>query len=158
MHELGSGGMASVYLARDRRHGREVAIKVLSPDRGSGVSAERFLREIRLVARLQHPHILPLFDSGAGDDGILWFAMPLVNGESLRTRLERERALHVDECLRLARQVADALDYAHARGVIHRDVSPRTSCSTACTRCSPTSAWLAAPVPTTGMRHGTRRS
>ena len=122
-NELGSGGMATVYLAHDRRHDRPVAIKVMRPDVAAGVGAERFLREIRLAARLQHPHILPVFDSGEAA-GRLWYAMPYVEGETLRHRLAREGALDVDEALRLAREIADALDYAHRRGVIHRDVKP----------------------------------
>ncbi|MGH7516215.1 MAG: protein kinase domain-containing protein [Gemmatimonadales bacterium] len=121
--ELGSGGMATVYLARDLRHDRPVAIKVLRPEIAAGVGAERFLREVRLAARLQHPHILPVFDSGDAA-GRLWYAMPYVEGESLRHRLEREGCLGLDDALRLAREVADALDYAHRRGVVHRDVKP----------------------------------
>jgi serine/threonine-protein kinase len=122
--ELGAGGMATVWLALDRRHEREVAIKVMHPELAASVGADRFLREIRLVARLQHPHILPLFDSGRGAGGVLWFAMPLVDGESLRGRLQREGALAFDDAVRLVRQLADALDYAHARGVVHRDLKP----------------------------------
>jgi serine/threonine protein kinase/tetratricopeptide (TPR) repeat protein len=121
--ELGSGGMATVYLAQDLRHERPVAIKVLRPEIAAGVGAERFLREVRLAARLQHPHILPVFDSGEAA-GLLWYAMPYVEGESLRHRLARDGSLSLDEALRLAREVADALDYAHRRGVIHRDVKP----------------------------------
>ena len=115
--------MATVYLARDLRHDRPVAIKVLRPEIAAGVGAERFLREVRLAARLQHPHILPVFDSGDAA-GRLWYAMPYVEGESLRHRLEREGCLGLDDALRLAREVADALDYAHRRGVVHRDVKP----------------------------------
>jgi serine/threonine-protein kinase len=121
--ELGSGGMATVYLAQDLRHERPVAIKILRPEIAAGVGAERFLREVRLAARLQHPHILPVFDSG-GAAGLLWYAMPYVEGESLRHRLARDGSVRLDECLRLTREVADALDYAHRRGVIHRDVKP----------------------------------
>jgi serine/threonine-protein kinase len=115
--------MATVYLANDLRHDRPVALKVMRPDVAAGVGAERFLREIRLAARLQHPNILPVFDSGEAA-GRLWYAMPYVEGETLRHRLAREGALDLDEALRLAREVADALDYAHRRGVIHRDVKP----------------------------------
>jgi serine/threonine-protein kinase len=115
--------MATVYLAHDRRHDRPVAIKVMRPDVAAGVGAERFLREIRVAARLQHPHILPVFDSGEAN-GRLWYAMPFVEGETLRHRLARDGVLPLDEALRLAREVADALDYAHRRGVIHRDVKP----------------------------------
>jgi serine/threonine-protein kinase len=121
--ELGSGGMATVYLAHDRRHDRPVAIKVMRPDVAAGVGAERFLREIRVAARLQHPHILPVFDSGEAA-GRLWYAMPYVEGETLRDRLARDGVLALDEALRLTGEVADALDYAHRRGVIHRDVKP----------------------------------
>jgi serine/threonine-protein kinase len=122
--EIGRGGMATVWLAHDRRHDREVAIKVMHPELAASVGVDRFVREIRLVARLQHPHILPLFDSGRGDDGVLWFVMPLVGGESLRARLQREGALELADAVRLVRQIADALDYAHARGVVHRDLKP----------------------------------
>ena len=121
--ELGSGGMATVYLAHDLRHGRDVAIKVLHPDLGVALGSERFLSEIRTTARLQHPHILPLLDSGAAD-GLLYYVMPLVTGETLRRRLERERQLSVSDAVRIAREVASALDYAHRQGVIHRDIKP----------------------------------
>src|SRR5688500_18144777 len=121
--ELGVGGMATVYLAHDLKHDRDVAIKVLHPDLGAALGSDRFLTEIRTTARLQHPHILPLLDSGAAD-GLLYFVMPLVTGETLRARLERETQLPVDDSLRIAREVADALGYAHSLGVIHRDVKP----------------------------------
>ncbi len=121
--ELGRGGMATVYLAHDLRHERQVAVKVLRSEPSATLSADRFAREIRLLAQLQHPHILPLFDSGVAS-GMLFFVMPFVDGESLRARLDRDIALTVDETTRMIRQVADALDYAHARGVIHRDVKP----------------------------------
>src|SRR5690349_4086351 len=121
--ELGRGGMATVYLAHDRKHDRPVAVKVLPPALASALGTERFLREIRVVARLQHPHILPLFDSGEAA-GLPYFVMPYVEGESLRARLEREGALALDDAAALARQLADALDYAHARGVVHRDLKP----------------------------------
>ncbi len=121
--EIGRGGMASVYRARDRRHERDVAVKVLHPELAATVGTDRFLREIRLVARLQHPHILPLFDSGEVN-GLLYFVMPFVDGESLRARLDRDGALTLDVAARLTRQLADALDYAHARGVVHRDIKP----------------------------------
>ena len=125
--ELGQGGMATVYLASDRKHDRPVAIKVLRPELGSALGAERFLREIRTTAALRHPNILPLFDSGAtdaGPDGLLFYVMPLVEGESLRARLDRERQLPVDDALRITGEVAAALSYAHARGIIHRDIKP----------------------------------
>jgi eukaryotic-like serine/threonine-protein kinase len=122
-HELGRGGMATVYLARDLRHDRPVALKVLHTDLARSLGAERFLREIRTAARLQHPHILSVHDSGDAD-GLLWFTMPYVEGESLRARLTRERQLRIEEALRIAREVADGLDYAHRHGVVHRDVKP----------------------------------
>ena len=121
--ELGQGGMATVYLAHDIKHDRDVAIKVLHPDLGAALGGERFLSEIRTTARLQHPHILPLLDSGE-DDGLLYYVMPLVTGETLRTRLERERQLPINDAVLIAREVADALGYAHGLGVIHRDIKP----------------------------------
>ena len=119
--ELGRGGMATVYLAEDLKHHRNVAIKVLRPDLSLG--PERFLKEIELTAGLQHPHIVPLFDSGS-TDGALYYVMPYVEGETLRTKLERQRQLSIEETLRLATETADALDYAHRHGVIHRDIKP----------------------------------
>jgi serine/threonine-protein kinase len=121
--ELGAGGMATVYLAHDLRHDREVAIKVLRSDVAQSLGAERFLREIRLAARLNHPNILPLFDSGEAA-GALYYVMPKVDGESLRDRLERSRQLPVDEAVRIAVEVAGALDHAHRHGVVHRDIKP----------------------------------
>jgi len=121
--ELGRGGMATVYLAEDLKHHRRVAIKVLDPVVGSAIGPERFLREIETVAGLTHPHILPLFDSGQAD-GLLFYAMPYVEGESLRDRLTREKQLSLEDALRIAREVADALSYAHSRGVVHRDIKP----------------------------------
>ena len=121
--ELGQGGMATVYLAQDLRHEREVAIKVLHPDLGAVLGSERFLSEIKTTARLQHPHILPLLDSGAAD-GLLYYVMPYVRGETLRARLARERQLPMEDALRIAREVADALGAAHALGIIHRDIKP----------------------------------
>src|SRR5688572_24476289 len=123
VRELGPGGMATVYLAHDLRHERDVAIKVLHPDLGAALGGERFLAEIRTTARLQHPHILPLLDSGAAD-GLLYYVMPLVTGETLRARLERERQLPIGDAIRIAREVASALDYAHRHNVIHRDIKP----------------------------------
>jgi eukaryotic-like serine/threonine-protein kinase len=120
---LGAGGMATVYLAEDLRHHRRVAIKVLHAELSAVLGTERFLKEIELTASLQHPHILPLFDSGSAD-GLLYYVMPYVEGESLRARLDRERPLPVAEAVRIATEVADALDYAHRRGVIHRDIKP----------------------------------
>jgi len=121
--ELGVGGMATVYLAHDLKHDRRVAIKVLKPDLAAVLGAERFITEIKTTAALQHPHILPLFDSGSAD-GFLFYVMPFVDGETLRARLDRERQLGIDDALRIAREVADALDYAHRHGVIHRDIKP----------------------------------
>jgi TolB-like protein/tRNA A-37 threonylcarbamoyl transferase component Bud32 len=121
--ELGQGGMATVYLAEDLKHRRKVALKVLRPELAATLGAERFLREIELSARLTHPHILPLHDSGNAD-GFLYYVMPYVEGESLRDRLTREKQLPLDDAVRIAREVADALGYAHAQGVIHRDVKP----------------------------------
>src|SRR5688500_2252844 len=121
--ELGSGGMATVYLAHDLRHDRDVASKVLRPDLGAALGGDRFLSEIRTTARLQHPHILPLLDSGDAH-GLLFYVMPLVTGETLRARLERERQLPIDDAVLIAREAADALAYAHSKGVIHRDIKP----------------------------------
>ncbi len=123
VRELGRGGMATVYLAEDVRHRRNVAIKVLHPELTAVIGAERFLKEIELTAGLQHPHILPLFDSGEAD-GQLFYVMPFVDGETLRARLERETQLPVADALSIARETADALQYAHERGVIHRDIKP----------------------------------
>jgi eukaryotic-like serine/threonine-protein kinase len=126
--QVGAGGMATVYLARDLRHKRLVALKVVRPELGGREGVERFLREIELAARLQHPHILPVFDSGVIDDGggtpIPYFVMPYVEGETLRQLLQREGRLPVDAALTLAGEVADALAYAHAKGVVHRDIKP----------------------------------
>jgi len=121
--ELGRGGMATVFLAQDLRHDRKVALKVLRPELAAIIGAERFLREIRTTANLQHPHILPLHDSGEAD-GFLYYVMPYVEGESLRGRVERERQLPLDDALRIATDVAAALHYAHQHGVIHRDIKP----------------------------------
>jgi serine/threonine-protein kinase len=121
--ELGAGGMATVYLAADLKHDRKVAIKVLKPELAAVLGAERFVVEIKTTAALQHPHILPLFDSGTAD-GFLFYVMPFIEGETIRDRLNRETQLGVDEAIRIAREVADALDYAHRHGVIHRDIKP----------------------------------
>jgi serine/threonine-protein kinase len=121
--EIGRGGMATVYLADDVRHGRQVALKVLDPELARAVGPDRFLREIGIAARLSHPHIMPLFDSGNAA-GHLFYVMPFVRGESLRQRLDREGRLPVDDALKIVRDVAEALDHAHARGVVHRDIKP----------------------------------
>jgi TolB-like protein len=129
-HELGRGGMATVYLATDLKHQRQVALKVVRPELAAALGTERFLREITLTAGLHHPHILPLLDSGAAGEGgaalrpCLWYTMPYVAGESLRDRLLRERQLPVEDAIRLACEVADALDYAHRQGIVHRDIKP----------------------------------
>jgi TolB-like protein/Flp pilus assembly protein TadD len=121
--ELGRGGMAVVYLARDLRHDRPVALKVLHPTLAVTLGPDRFLREIQIAARLQHPHIVPLFDSGQAGE-LLYYVMPYVEGESLRERLERDGPMAAPEALEIARQVAGALDYAHRRGIVHRDIKP----------------------------------
>ncbi len=121
--QLGEGGMATVYLAEDVRHDRRVALKVLKPELAAVLGGERFVQEIKTTAGLQHPHILPLYDSGEAD-GFLFYVMPYIEGETLQERLEREKQLGVDDSVRIAAEVADALDYAHRQGVIHRDIKP----------------------------------
>src|ERR1041385_1583835 len=121
--ELGAGGMATVYLAHDVRHDRKVAIKVLKPELAAVLGAERFVTEIKTTAAMSHPHILPLFDSGTAD-GFLFYVMPYIQGETIREKLNRETQFAVEEAVRVAREVADALDYAHRHGVIHRDIKP----------------------------------
>ena len=121
--ELGRGGTAHVYLAHDVRHGRDVALKLLRPDIAASLGTERFLREIKIVAALQHPHILPLHDSGTAD-GLLYYVMPFVQGETLRAKLAREKQLPLPDALRIAREVADALAYAHSHNIVHRDIKP----------------------------------
>src|SRR6476660_1970372 len=121
--ELGRGGMATVFLAQDLKHRRPVALKVLLPELAASLGAERFHREIEIAARLQHPHILTVLDSGEAG-GQLWFTMPFVEGESLRDRLRRERQLPLDAALQIAREAARALDYAHQHGIVHRDIKP----------------------------------
>src|SRR6476619_3333721 len=121
--ELGRGGMGVVYLARDLRYGRPVALKILLPELTARSAPERFQREIHFAARLQHPHILTVLDSGE-TAGQLWFTMPFVEGESLRQRLNRERQLPTEDALQIGREAARALDYAHQHGIIHRDIKP----------------------------------
>src|SRR6266540_2042768 len=121
--EIGAGGMATVYLARDIRHDRLVALKLLNPELGAVLGVERFLSEIKVTANLQHPNLLPLFDSGEAE-GLLFYVMPYVEGETLRARLDREKQLPVEEAIRIAVAIANALEYAHNHGVIHRDLKP----------------------------------
>src|SRR5690349_17009738 len=121
--QIGAGATATVYLAHDRRHDRDVALKVLRSELAESLGRARFLREIRLAAQLNHPHILPLHDSGDAD-GFLYYVMPLMEGRSLRERMGAERPLAVELALRIAEEVADALDYAHRQGVVHRDLKP----------------------------------
>jgi serine/threonine protein kinase len=121
--ELGAGGMATVYLAFDLKHDRKVALKVLRPELAAVIGGDRFLQEIKTTANLHHPHILPLHDSGEAE-GLVYYVMPYIEGESLRARLDRDKQLPVDEAIRIARETADALDYAHRQGVIHRDIKP----------------------------------
>ena len=121
--ELGAGGMATVYLARDLRHDRQVALKVMNADVVAAVGGERFVQEIRTTANLKHPHILPLFDSGAAAD-TLFYVMPYIDGESLRARIRRSGPLPVGEAVQILREVADGLAHAHAQGVVHRDIKP----------------------------------
>ena len=122
--ELGQGAMATVYVAREAKHSRQVALKVLHGDLGAAIGPERFRREMGLAARLRHPHILGVHDSGMTSGGQLWFTMPYIGGDSLRARLRREGQMALDDALRITRGLADALQYAHARGVVHRDIKP----------------------------------
>jgi serine/threonine protein kinase len=121
--ELGRGGMATVYLAIDRKHKRPVALKVLRPELALSLGPERFRREVEIAARLQHPHILTVHDSGE-TAGRLWFTMPYVEGESLRDRLLRQKQLSMEDGLRITREVLQALEYAHQHGIVHRDIKP----------------------------------
>ena len=121
--ELGRGGMAIVFLAQDQKHHRQVAIKVLKPELAAALGRDRFLREIETAAGLNHPHILPLHDSGEAD-GFLYYVIPYIEGESLRDRLDRERQLPLDDALQIAREIADALSYAHTHNILHRDIKP----------------------------------
>src|SRR5687767_8282512 len=121
--ELGRGGMATVYLAQDLKHRRPVAVKVLRPELTMALGPDRFLREIEIAAQFAHPHILPVFDSGEAD-GFLYYVMPYVVGESLRSRLIREGQLPIEDAVGIACDVANALAYAHAQGIVHRDIKP----------------------------------
>ena len=121
--ELGAGGMATVYLAEDLKHDRKVAIKVLKPELAAVLGADRFVQEIKTTASLQHPHILPLFDSGEADN-FLFYVMPYIQGETIREKLDRDTQFGIEDGVRIATEVADALDYAHRNGVIHRDIKP----------------------------------
>ena len=121
--ELGQGGMATVFLARDIRHERKVAIKVLHEDLGAAVGAERFRREIAIATSLTHPHILTLYDSGEAA-GSLFYVMPFIEGESLRHKMDREKQLPIDQALKITAEVASALGYAHRKGIVHRDIKP----------------------------------
>ena len=121
--EIGRGGMATVYLATDVRHHRQVAVKVLRPDLAAALGPERFLREIEIAANLTHPHILPLHDSGEAE-GFLYYVMPYIKGDTLRERIDKEGELPVPEAVRIIRDVVDALAFAHAQGVVHRDIKP----------------------------------
>jgi len=121
--EVGVGGMATVYLAQDLKHDRQVALKILRPELTAAMGTDRFPREIHIIAQMQHPHILPLYDSGASE-GFLYYVMPFVDGESLRSKLARTGPLPVNEAVRLLKEIADALSYAHARGIVHRDIKP----------------------------------
>src|SRR6266568_1691145 len=123
VRRIGRGGMATVYLARDQKHDRDVAVKVLLPELSQSLGAERFLREINIAAQLTHPNILPLHDSGEAG-GLLYYVMPFVVGESLRDRLTREKQLSLDDALRITCEVASALDFAHRHNVLHRDIKP----------------------------------
>ena len=123
LREVGVGGMATVFLAEDRKHDRKVALKVLKPELAAALGADRFPREIRTVAQFNHPHILSLYDSGEVQ-GFLFYVMPYVEGESLRDRLDREKQLPINDVIRIMHEVADALAYSHARGVVHRDIKP----------------------------------
>src|ERR1700741_1974125 len=121
--KIGSGGMANVFVAHDVRHNRKVAIKIMHPELAMRIGIERFLREIETTAKLQHPHILPLFDSGAVE-GTVFYVMPYVEGESLRARLKREHQLPLAAVLRITHEIASGIGYAHRHGVVHRDIKP----------------------------------
>jgi serine/threonine-protein kinase len=162
--ELGRGGMATVYLAHDLKHDRRVALKVMETSIAATLGPERFLREVQVTARLDHPNIVPVFDSGE-DGGRLWYTMPYVRGQTLREQLRREGTLGVEDALRYAREVAEALDCAHRQGIIHRDIKPENVCSPMGTRGWPTSGSRAqsrspadAGSPRRAWRSGLRRT
>jgi len=138
--ELGRGSTSIVYRATDRKHARPVVVKVLRPEVSAALGTIRFLREIQFAAVLRHPHVLPLYDSGAVD-GSLFYVMPYVDGESLRQRLARSGRLPIEEALRIAGEVAGALAHAHAQGIVHRDIKPENILLEAGTRSSRTSGW-----------------
>ena len=139
LRQLGQGGMATVYLAQDLKHDRQVAIKVLKPELAAVLGAERFVVEIKTTAALSHPHILPLFDSGEAD-GLLYYVMPFIEGETIREKLTRETQFGIDEAVRITREVADALDYAHRTASSIATSNPRICCCTTGARWSWTSA------------------
>jgi len=141
--ELGGGGMSRVFLAEEVRLERTVVVKVLPPQMAAGVSVDRFEREIRLAARLQHPHIVPLLSAGSAGD-LLYYMMPHIEGESLRARLAHDHELPIGETVRILRDVAEALAYAHAHGIVHRDVKPDNILLSGSTPSSPT---LGSPKP-----------
>src|ERR1700675_250325 len=149
--ELGRGGMAVVYLAHDRKHDRKVALKVIQPDLAESVKAERFLREIQIAAKLTHPHVLPLYDSGEVN-GVLFYVMPYVEGESLRDRLNREKQLALDDALRITRDVASALREAHDQGVVHRDIKPENILLTKSGHAVVADFWIARALTVAGDR------
>ena len=135
-HELGRGGMATVYRATDTRYNRDVAVKILHAVFVEGVAANRFLREIEVASRLSHPHIVPLLDSGSNKE-LLWLVMPVLEGQSLREKLEREKQLKLSDAVRITLEIASALSYAHAQGVVHRDIKPENILSSPARRSRP---------------------
>ena len=140
--ELGRGAMAVVFLAHDIKHNRDVALKILRPDMTDSMAGERFLQEIRIEASLQHPHILPLYDSGVAE-GFLYYVMPHVSGESLREKIARERQLEIDDAVGIVEQVASALEHAHTHSIIHRDIKPGNILLSGSRRTWPISVWHA---------------